>query len=60
MNKKQTKVEKDVEKIMTNHLPHIQADIVEIKTNQKWLTKLIWGAISASGAGAVIGGINLI
>ncbi len=39
-------VGKDVKSIMTNHLPHIQADIIRVSTSQKIFGGLTLTAVS--------------
>lgn len=48
MKKEIEKIKEDINDIRVNHLQHIETDIVEIKTNQKWLMKLTFVVITAS------------
>jgi len=43
------KLEEKVDRIMENHLPHIEAGLVQCKTELR-----IWGAIILLGLGALI------
>ncbi len=60
MEKRIEKIESEIKEIKENHLSHIQEDLVEVKTNQKWITKFFWIVVTASVAGLVTGIINLI
>ena len=43
------KLEEKVDRIMENHLPHIEAGLIQCKTELR-----IWGAIILLGLGALI------
>ena len=43
---------KDIKLILTNHLPHIQEELVELRTTIKWWT-WIWGVV----LGAILAGV---
>ena len=49
------KVEEKVDLIMSNHLPHLKADIVEVRTDVKWLKKWHWAITVPALAGALAG-----
>jgi len=59
MNNIEKDVEKlkcDMEKVMTNHLPHIQSGLERVETNLDWLMKFFWIIASAS-IGALLASI---
>lgn len=60
MEKRIEKIEGEIKEIKENHLVHIQEDLVEVKTNQKWMMKFFWIVVTASVAGLVTGIINLL
>ena len=49
----------NVAKILENHLPHLQAAMVELKTNLKWHFK-IGGLIGGAVAGIFTGGLTIL
>ena len=60
MEKRIEKIEGEIKEIKENHLVHIQEDLVEVKTNQKWMMKFFWIVVTASVAGLITGIINLL
>lgn len=60
MEKRIEKIEAEIKEIKENHLVHIQEDLVEVKTNQKWMMKFFWIVVTASVAGLATGIINLL
>ena len=60
MEKRIEKIETEIKEIKENHLAHIQEDLIEVKTNQKWMMKFFWIVVTASVAGLITGIINLL
>lgn len=60
MTLKQEELEEKIDDILTNHLPHLQILIAEIKTNVGWLLKTYWIIVTASIGGLIAGIINLL
>jgi len=60
-NKQDFKEIKDiVTNIRDNHLAHLSADIVEIRTNQNWQMKFFWVVVTATVGSLVVGVLNLL
>jgi len=60
-------MEKDIENIRDNHLPHIRdtlnkqaQDIQEVQTNLEWIKKLIWAVLLTAIGGLGTGLFNII
>lgn len=49
-----------VDTILTNHIPHLQQSITEIKTNVDWLMRFFWVIATASTGALIVGLINLL
>lgn len=59
LNNKMEDIEGSVQKLLTNHLPHLQAEMIELRTNLKWHTK-IGGIIGGAVAGIFTGGLTIL
>ena len=53
-------IEKKLEKILDNHLFHLEKDSATTTTNVEWLMKTYWLVAGASIAGLITGVLNLI
>ncbi len=51
MQKRLDSLEEKVDKIMDNHLPHIQVSLEKVGTNQEWLMKFFWVVVPIILAG---------
>lgn len=59
----QTKIrclEEKIDKIMCNHLPHIQIELEKVNSNLNWLLKFFWIIVSASLSALVVSIINIV
>jgi hypothetical protein len=56
MEDKIEKIEEKIEKIMTNHLPHIQLELTGLRVSLDWLCKFFW-IITTAAIGSLIAGI---
>ncbi len=54
------RVEKSVNEIRDNHLPHIQNDLTKVGTDVDWLKRFFWIVATASVGGLITALINLL
>lgn len=60
LEKRIVNIEEKLEEIFHNHLPHLQEELTETKTNVNWIMKIQWAVMSAAIAGLVVGLIQLL
>jgi len=54
------RVEKAVNDIKDNHLPHIQTELTKVGTDVDWLKRFFWIIATASVGGLITALINLL
>lgn len=54
------RVEKTVNEIKDNHLPHIQTELTKVGTDVDWLKRFFWIVATASVGGLITAIINLL
>ncbi len=54
------RVEKSVNEIKDNHLPHIQNELTKVGTDVDWLKRFFWIVATASVGGLITALINLL
>jgi hypothetical protein len=60
-NKQDFKEVKDIiTNLRDNHIAHLSADVVRVKTNQEWQIKFFWVITTAAVGSMVVGILNLI
>ena len=50
----------EIRDLKDNHLPHIQNELTEVKTNVEWLMKFFWIIATASIGSLIASIMNLI
>ena len=59
-DKRLDNLEKNVEEIKDNHLPHIETKLTKVATDVDWIKKFFWIVATASIGGLVAAIINLL
>lgn len=59
-DKRLDNLEKNVEKIKNNHLPHIETKLTKVGTDVDWLKKFFWIVATASIGGLIAAILNLL
>ena len=54
------RVEKTVNEIKDNHLPHIQIELTKVGTDVDWVKRFFWIVATASVGGLITALINLL
>ncbi len=58
-DKRLDNLEKNVEEIKNNHLPHIETKLTKVGTDVDWLKKFFWIVATASIGGLIAAILNL-
>ena len=53
-------LEEKTDTILNNHLVHLNAGLVEVRTDTKWIKKFLWAVLIPAIGGVVAGVINLL